>query len=293
MTALVYEDVHQHEWKGYYAVPNEDTLSWRELLKKDKPIYRAAGICSSGEVGFFSILPLVRRELVLVDHSYRSLQVAALKYLLLKEKGALEARRLLTTAPLDELRQELIALKEHLPEKLQTCHDKTGGLWLGERIARRDSYRRYSDYEYLGFGSSEFMPADDQRQVRELWLNIPPRIINKAAQKLDRVKFLHGDLSDLVQQGPFGLLYLSNAFSHPSRSSGTGCGYNVKESQLDMVHKVVKPGGYVILACNGGFDNRYNPDGPKGNPSYHNRGWTLLDTRYVSSWSQQLWRLPS
>lgn len=130
--SVVYEDVHKHEWKGYYAIPNENIFRWRELLKKT-PIYRAAGICSSGEVGFFGILPLVRRELVLIDHSYKSIQVAALKYLLLREKGARGTLQLLTKAQRAE--KVRVAVKS-LPAALKAAAADPENVALWEEVEK-------------------------------------------------------------------------------------------------------------------------------------------------------------
>lgn len=285
--SVVYEDVHKHEWKGYYAIPNENVFRWRDMLK-NTPIYRAAGICSSGEVGFFGILPLVRRELVLIDHSYKSIQVAALKYLLLREKGARETLRLLTQGTQDEIAQEVKALADKLPEGLRSCFDKNvDGLWMQPKTPLDRNYNSYYyDSSYYGWASATDQPSYDLPKLHKEWARYPLGLVQKAARKLDRVSFLHGDLTDLAERGPFGLVYLSNALQHESRERGKR---DYSDSALEKVEAAVKKGGYVILAVSV-YDTI--------NAKTRNRGWTLCGSNKKQAgdatgmgWEHQMWRV--
>lgn len=283
LSALAYEDVHPHEWKGYYAVPNEGTSEWADLLK-GKSLWRAAGICSSGETGFFGILPYVRRELVLIDHSYKSIQVAALKYLLLKEKGALEVQRLCTQKDITELQQAVAAVKNSLPDKLRTCFKSNeGGMWLQPKILTNPSDRYSYNHDRYSFGSADDDADYDFLKLRQEWSKIPPKLVQRAVNRLDRVRFIHGDLTDLVKDGPFNLLYLSNALSHPNREGGASVySYSAPPNTLKTIEACLTEGGYVIVA-DASYDSL--------NKQYTSRGWTYLDHRKSGAWSQSLYQV--
>lgn len=302
MSAIQYEDVHEHKWDGYYAVPNENTLAWRELIK-NTPIYRAAAVCSSGEVGLFGILPLVRRELVLIDHSYRSLHVAAMKYLLLREKGAKETYRLCTANDPKELQEAIAKFKDTLPDKLGSCFEN--GHWLAPTPPRDPNIDAYG-YDrrtgrYVGVGarlagatghSSAWGNAkDDAAAVKRVWNKIPLEVVAKACEKLHRVKFLHGDMTDLARDGGFGLIYLSNALQHNYDRNKTGSYYSsiitaAQAKQFEQIEAALRPGGYVLLAHT---ESKYG-----GNKKFEDRGWKLVsekDAHATMNWDQQLWQV--
>lgn len=286
MSVLAFEDIHEYKWDGYYATPNEDTMAWRELLK-GTPIYRAAGICSSGEVGLFGILPLVRRELVLIDHSYKSLHVAAVKWLLLKERGAKETHRLCTTGTFAELLAATKAMVPTLPIELKECFPE--GAWLQPRETPR-YYGVSHSYPHTTAYAGSSGGTYDHHKVQDEWHKLSLRVVEKAVQKLDRVKFIHGDLSDLVSEGPFGLLYLSNALSHEGRNNKNN-GYTyynqLRKEIMEQIEAIVKPGGYVVLATSGGYGYGYDTE----TGVFAKRGWELLNKIKGGSWSQQLWRV--
>lgn len=259
MSATVpFKDVHAYSSGGGYTAPNEAPLVWRELLK-GIPVYKAAGICSAGEVGLFGILPLVRENLYLVDHSYHSLSVALAKYLLLREHGPEVARDLLTATSQEKLLSTLDGLKERLPAKV------------------KPNSRHFQSY--------------DRATLRWLWNSTPKKILQKSYSKLDKVQFIHGDLIDLAEYGPFGVLYLSNALSHYSRTG--------KHPIVAEVEKLVKPGGYVV-ACG---SDAYTVDGTSfGRYEHLSKRWELLKTerfvkdgkqhQYEYGWSYHLYRVP-
>ena len=245
--STVFEDVHEYSTTNYYLVPNEEPLLWREILKYTH-IERAAGICSAGEVGFFGLLPLVRRDLTLIDHSYSSLAIAVFKYIMLREYGPEETIRMLTSGSNEELEANFEKLTEHLPPQLK-------------KALRDTRYgARYTVGSYLNRSSS---------LIASMWKTIPPELVKKAARKLDRVSFVHGDLSDLVDRGPFDLLYISNALEHSGRDG---------RPSLDVLENVVRPGGLVV-----GTRNTHTVE-----------RWELLDTRIGrgSSWTYHLYKTP-
>lgn len=236
---LQFEDIHEYAEQEFYYSPNESVLEWRELLK-DIHVSRAAGICSSGEVGLLTVLPCVEDELLLVDHSYNSLHVAVTKYLLLQEVGAEETHRTLCGQGAKERLEELA---DRLPFKSSPTY---GSAWMAAG------------------------------ELPTCWKDIPIELVKAAEQKLDRVRFLHGDMRDLVDRGPFQLVYLSNAIDrHVGRFHKT---YGVKD--LEPM-KAVAPGGYLALAS-----SRYG--------SYLiPEGWTeVASTKQCGklSWTQRLWQ---
>lgn len=206
MTVLKFEDKHEYSAGGYYWVPNEELSIWRQFLR-DIPINRAAGICSGGEVGLFGLLTHVRKELVLVDHSYASLGIAMLKYQALRELGWQRTQELFTCADTTKIHEGLEPILLKLPEKVQA------------KIRLAD-VRHYS------------------HTTRDEWDAVSARVKQKSCTKLDWVSFVHGDLTDLVDKGPFDLLYLSNALEHNDR--------NGKAPLTEKVEALVKPGGYVL-----------------------------------------------
>lgn len=234
--SLHFEDLHEHDAGYGYECPNECWLTWRELIKRI-PVYKAAGICSGGEVGLFAMLPLVRDELVLVDHSYHSLSYAATKYLLLRDRGWAEARRLLREGG-PELKAAVEAAQADLPEPLK------------KEWAR---YRCNLDYN----------------NIKREWEKAKTPVLRKAVQKFAKVSFLHGDLADLAERGPFGLLYLSNALGHVGRNGGG-------LALLSLVEKALRPGSYVIATGCTDLDKR----------------WQRVASQRATMWDHVLYRVP-
>lgn len=292
MTALAFEDVHKHAASGYYIVPNEDTVEWRNLVKKLR-INRAAAICSSGEVGLVALLPTVRKELVLIDHSYASLSVAMLKYVMLRELGATETKRLLSTAgSVADLKKNLGKFVNKLPKDVRLAYERyvnpAANSWEGgfvyvtpDRVTWNYKTHRYEPIK-------KEAPVTNPKLQHE-WTRLPSRDLLRCATKLDRVKFLHGDLSDLAERGPFDLIYLSNALEHSGRKGAP---------TPTQVEACLRPGGYAIVA------HRGDPTTPK--VSYYtdyigvtkklqDAKWEVVKTsrtRINMGWSQTLYRVP-
>lgn len=272
MSTLEMEDVTEFNGTLSYIAPNEDHLVWRDMIK-GIPIYSAAGICSAGEVGLLSILPSVRRRLVLVDHSYHSLAIAMLKYLLIREKGYEKAVKLLTAEVYSNLGTELVELEKLLPKKCQ------GLLSHSPKFA---SYRR----EKYNYQAGRYEYTNENRvnsEVKTCWSTTPINLIERAAKKLDKVSFLHGDMSDLTAQGPFGLFYISNALEHHGRQ-GTHWGpsravydYEAQDPKAILaIEEVVKPGGYVLATNSKTADAR----------------WERVKEQKAKAWTQVLYRTP-
>lgn len=211
MSSLHFEDLHEFKGNGdSYAITNEGLAEWAELFE-GLEVSRAAGICSSGEVGLLTILPHVKDELVLIDHSYDSLRWAMLKYLLLQEVGADETHRLLRGV---DVRSCFTRFEDRLPEKIAKSPR---------------GYAKSSDISYY-------------------WPRVGIDLVRNAVPKLDCVKFLHGDLSDLPGRGQFDLIYVSNAHTHSDR--------NGRRFSVSSLISALNPGGYIAIAE---FNDPYPP----------------------------------
>lgn len=262
---MKFEDLYT-EWDradDYYRATNEDPLVWRDLVRGLRVNY-AGAICSGGEVGFFALLPTVRKELVLIDHSYKSMSFAMIKYLLLQRLGAERTRQLLTETPFpsSELQAEVTALKDVMPEKIRHAFEYLEGRGHG------GLRERYDD------------PA--RGIIPDHWSKLPSELITVAAKKLDKVVFAHGDLSDLRKWGGFDLLYLSNAFEHTSRFASTLYTSTAKNERFANILRLVKPGGYLLISSGVGSGARSDLELMTDGGQTHGG----------CSWTQRLYRRP-
>ncbi len=258
---LLFEDLHEYDAAQGYSVPNECINTWRDIVKTI-PVYKAAGICSSGEVGFFSILPSVKSNLTLVDHCYSSLYFALIKYLIIKKKGAEEAYRIFTDGNLNDFKSVRESIIEFVPEKIVKSY------W---------HHRGQYGEESLTYCIRDYIPRT--------WKEIPQEIVNRADKKFGRVKFIHGDLTDLGDKRDHDLLYISNA--HQSNHIDR----NRRRLMFENMEKIVKPSGYVLVATS-------QSDFPS---MFTDRGWELVEQKKcipngnynLIRWNQNLYRLPS
>lgn len=230
MGALAFEAApNVRDASGYYAAPNEDVVIWRHFLK-GKRIERAAGICSSGEVGLFAMLPTVRRELVLVDHSRRSLSIAMLKYLLIRELGAKQAHALLTCNKFSEVAKALGEVKAGLPDPIRQTYE------------RMESGYDYSSNPFKGSHYHRTAEGVPNASIKTHWNQIPMRLIERSGTKLGKVSFIHGDMKALAERKhKFDALYLSNALEHYY-------GATVVRKAITKLSEVLNPGAWVLIA---------------------------------------------
>lgn len=245
--ALRFEDIleGQDRYPSGYVCPNENIAVWREFAK-GKKINRAAGICSGGEVGLLSLLPYVKEELVLVDHSYGSLRYAIQKYLLIQRFGLTKAIELLNCRDAwvqverrgtynypyydwvenkeSELSKAIQAIEEDMPPALLASRavDKYG----------RPTHPRSRS----GLLSSTTNAYRETMQA--MWKGLGPYQRRMVTSKLDKVLFVHGDFQALKDKGPFDLFYLSNAHS--------GSNGNLSTPVLSTVTEAMNDGGWVL-----------------------------------------------
>lgn len=240
--AIPFEDAleGQDPYPGGYPTTNESVTAWRYFVK-GKRIRRAAGICSGGEIGLLSILPTVRDELILVDHSYGSLMYAMQKYLLIKKHGFDKALELLTPVktkvtsypydhdlyykknpvfhsdPNPDLEKALKEVSKDLPPQISQGATRQGSFYRTERLGR---------------------DGNNCRAIEDQWKFTNAYERWRIAAKLDKVLFVHGGFQQLKDRGPFDLFYLSNA-----HYSGNG---NKGQPDLSTVTECMRDGGWII-----------------------------------------------
>lgn len=200
---LAYEDLNEYDGSADcgYPVCNERLDFWNEALH-GITVDNAAGICSGGEVAFFALLPHVRKSLTLIDHAYTALYHAIGKYHAIEKLGSVSAVKL-----------------------LKSCH-----------TVRDQQFRDLCAEGNQGLPTKPLGLYDEGRgQMRAVWADISRADVVKFRRNRHKVSFLHGDLDDLAEKGPFDLVYLSNALDYSGRS---GRPHKFKE--------MVKPGGYLL-----------------------------------------------
>lgn len=201
---MIFEDLNEYNGAHTtYSVCNESTSIWRKALEGIS-VENAAGICSGGEISLFNILPIVKKQLQLIDHCYTSMYYAIGKLYAIKKLGAEEAYKAFQSPVLKELKILFQEANKNLPTS-----------------------KFNADYVY-GFSSTSL-----QRAFKDLSITDLEGLIENEG----KLKFLHGDLSDLVDRGPFDLVYLSNALEYAGRTHNKN--YPIQE--------IVKPGGLICL----------------------------------------------
>lgn len=230
---LQFEDAHTFPGnQDFYAVPNEAPERWDQLLQGLR-FHNVGGICSGGEVGLFSLLPLAQRKLVLVDHSYKSMYFALVKYLTLAKYGPEEAYKRLTDYP-SYVSWEVSEQKKAAFTALAAEFDGVIPAAFHEAWNRgRDYYSHRQQHPAAAYFASR---ADG---VASFWSRQSPGKVIKTCAKLGKIQFVHGDLTDLAKFGRFGLLYLSNALESNHRNRDRTM------SIPDKVAACLKPDGYV------------------------------------------------
>jgi len=202
--SILFEDLNEYDGKHTeFPACNENIDLWRKVLK-DVRVDNAGVVCSGGEVAFFAILPCVRKRMEAIDHAYGSMYYALGKYHIIEKLGSKQAHKLFNEyheGPFKELLEE-----------------------ANRGLPTRPATRAYS-------GTS---PSAVTKILRKL----TQKDLTEFRANREKVRFVHGDLNDLVERGPFDLVYLSNALEYNGRN---GYEFNVKG--------MVKPGGYLALAA--------------------------------------------
>lgn len=188
---IKFHDQHPaYNVRSHYAVTNEEPEMFKQMLG-DRRFKRAGGIASGGEMLFALLLPR-SDEVVLVDHSYKSLLYLLTKGLLLEELGREKTVELIAKGTKAQIKAEFkraLTLLPYTAQMIQECNIS----W---------------EYEF------SYLP----QSLNKEWSKMDPADLDAACEKLDKVLVIHGDLQDLAPHGPFDLLYTSNALEHSGRN---------------------------------------------------------------------------
>jgi hypothetical protein len=184
---MKFANLHDFDVHTVYHATNEEPALHTQLLTtvSKKRFQKAASICSGGEIPFFVLLPRCQ-EVFAVDHSKAVIALAMSKMLILEKLGPKALHQLLLEDRRAKYEDLLLEVKKDLPEDLRTCNTSLG------------SYK--------------------WPEVRREWGLISPATLAKALKHKDRLTFIHGDITDLAQFGPFDIVYLSNALEHMGRT---------------------------------------------------------------------------
>jgi hypothetical protein len=184
---MKFANLHDFDVQTVYHTTNEEPLLHLKLLATlaQKRFQKAASICSGGEIPFFVLLPRCQ-EVFAVDHCKAVIALAMSKMLILEKLGPKALHTLLLEDRRAKYEDLLLEVKKDLPEALRQCVTSLG------------------TYKWP--------------EVRREWGLMSPAILSKVLKNKDRITFIHGDVTDLAQFGPFDIVYLSNALEHSGRS---------------------------------------------------------------------------
>lgn len=226
-----FEDRRPYNSGSGYMIPNESLSILRTLTLKAAP-KSAASICSAGEVPLTVLLPSCER-VVAVDHSYKSLGWAMVKALMLEAYTGAEIKQMFLELTHESLFKMLDELQAHLPNKLKehfliNFYNENQAVKPGEKRIPRPAY------EKRAWTFDQFC----YRNLRKLWQTIPVELLDAAREKLECIRFIHADIRDLNDYGPYDLVYASNCMEHRGHD---GSGPDDK-----TFHKLLGKHGHLI-----------------------------------------------
>lgn len=187
MPIPTYEDRNPYHSLNGYAFTNEEPEIFHRMLKGQR-FGKAGAICSGGEIPFTALASRCE-EVWAVDHSYMALAATMMKAMLIDHLG-----------PRSFFQMLLDNNKETFGKSLTEVSGQLPGLLYGK----------------------SHLTVVSLNQMRKEWCpvllqddSIPEQLVS-----LDKVHMIHGDLMDLKADGPFDLLYVSNAWdsSHAGRN---------------------------------------------------------------------------
>jgi SAM-dependent methyltransferase len=219
---MTFEDKHPSNYGGGFGVTNEEPDILRSLLTGHK-VGKVGGIASAGEVLFSVLLPKASKEIILVDHSYRSLFSTYAKAVMFEKLGieatlAVFSKNYNIPAEQAEFYKAVAEISKDVPKAIVNGMTKTN-------TAMR-----------LETGGGLFL-----NELRREWRFIAPSTIERGIKKLDKVRLIHGDLRDLEEYGKFDLIYASNAMEHSGRH-GT--------PMPAQFERLLRPGGLLLSTHN-------------------------------------------
>lgn len=244
MALPVFKDIHPAHDGGGYSCTNEEPHIHTALIDryhpKGKTFQRAAAISSGGEIPILVLLSRAE-EVIAIDHSYMALGHAYLKCIMLDLFGPKAFLDMITTGDHATATKMFTEAKPLVP----TC--------MHPRL-----------YSF------------DVSSNKKFW-NISLETLTLIHSRLDKLTFVHGDLTDLSHFGVFDVLYISNALEHQGRSR--------KGPKMDDFRTFVKDDGLVLMTTAKGAKN-LEWAGPFP-------GWETLNTKEENmigpQWVGQLW----
>lgn len=227
-----YREANPYNSGTAYNFTNEEPELFARMLG-NRTFKKAASICSGGEVAFGVILPR-SEEVFAVDHAAGSIAVAMLKAALLQIVGIRELRKLLATGTYADLQPHIKEAFDTLPVDLQ----------------KFVKLNKPGPNDPLYYSAPVFQ--HDFTNFRREWTYLPAKALFEAVEKLDKVTCVHGDIRDLKDNGPFDLLYTSNASEHTGRA-GMG------QTSLASFAELLEPGGILMCALGSGSHGTTTP----------------------------------
>ena len=199
------EELNGYDPNFGYPCSNEKVRIFLQILAKRKlRPKRVLSICSGGEVPLVCFLPIAE-EVIAIDHSRRSLGIARTKIAVIKTLGV-----------------------DGWYDLLRGSYQEFTKTWSNIGL---DTTLGKSGYQF------EFLDI-----VRQ-WKGIPKIYLRLAMERLDRLKFIHGDLTDATSRGPFDTMYLSNALEHTSRT--------MTRPNHEQILNMLAPNGSIFYTENG------------------------------------------
>lgn len=206
-----------------FDVVNEEPEIVREMLGK-QTFPKIGSICSAGEMLLLVLAGRATEKIIAIDHSYNSMAVAYAKALFIQKLGPKKAFDTIQNTPYAEYVKLFKELEAELPVPLQYTTRHKGGIYgstdAGTVLTSYNASKYRGEWHYSGYHG-----------LYRGWKNF------------DKLTFVHGDLYDTAQYGPFDLFYVSNAQEHSGRN-GT--------PNLKTLVELVRIGGLLLIAGNNG-----------------------------------------
>lgn len=286
---MKFADKHSYKGGYCYGVINEQLGGWREALKDVAGFgaKRGAAICSGGEVGFFLLLPHVQEELTMLDYSYGSLFYALGKYHVIEKKGASFAHDAFTKYPeyTAEYAKALEAYRygvynytthryDHPPKPTPPAGDLLDLFFEGNKgIGKQEAESAAANWPLVG--------------LDRVWADLSVEEVAAFRKNRTKVNFVHGDISQLAETGPYDFVYFSNALQYHSAQDGDpyrhsyALDYNQEAAQYEM-DKIIKPGGYALYCYQGA--KRAEKDSRRPGGGYYSGRHSTPQARCVAEW---------
>ncbi len=191
-----------------YNVTNEEPEVINRKLLAGSTYGKIGSIASSGDVVILCLLHRVREQLFAVDHSYGSLYCAYEKALLLRELGAKKLTGIVEANNQAGYNAAVRLLQAKIPEKIRG--------------------KASTSYNLSG--------------IRKEWFYTGQAAVIRSRRNLDKLHFVHGDLTDLIPYGPLDLLYISNAQEHTDKTG--------RCPSLNKIGSSLAIGGHLLVASN-------------------------------------------